>query len=100
MACGDQGPFMIFNPQFSALAAYSSIGIGDYHAMQWTVRKRLGGLLFDLNYTWSKSIDLGSTGEAGGILESDWSIVLGLYPEHLEPEPDARASRPTTRPTR
>ena len=65
MACGDQGPFMIFNPQFSALAAYSSIGLGDYHAMQWTVRKRLGGLLFDLNYTWSKSIDLGSTGEAG-----------------------------------
>ena len=57
---------MVFNPQFSALAAYSSIGLGDYHAMQWTVRKRFsGGLLFDLNYTWSKSIDLGSTGEAG-----------------------------------
>jgi hypothetical protein len=66
MACGDQGPFMIFNPQFSALAAYSSIGLGDYHAMQWTIRKRFSsGLLFDLNYTWSKSIDLGSTGEAG-----------------------------------
>jgi len=66
MACGDQGPFMIFNPQFSALSAYSSIGLGDYHAMQWSIRKRLtGGLLFDFNYTWSKSIDLGSTGEAG-----------------------------------
>jgi hypothetical protein len=66
MSCGVQGPFMIFNPQFSALSAYSSIGKGDYHAMQWTVRKRFsGGLLLDLNYTWSKSIDLGSTGEAG-----------------------------------
>ncbi len=66
MACGDQGPFTIFNPQFSALSAYSSIGIGDYHAMQWTIRKRFSnGLMFDLNYTWSKSIDLGSTGEAG-----------------------------------
>jgi len=66
MACGDQGPFMIFNPQFSALSAYSSIGLGDYHAMQWTLRKRFGnGLLFDFNYTWSKSIDLGSTSEAG-----------------------------------
>ena len=66
MACGDQGPFMIFNPQFSALSAYSSVGFGNYHAMQWTVRKRFtGGLLFDLNYTWSKSIDLGSTGETG-----------------------------------
>jgi len=66
MGCGVQGPFMVFNPQFSALSAYSSIGIGDYHAMQWTIRKRFSnGLQFDLNYTWSKSIDLGSTTEAG-----------------------------------
>ena len=34
--------------------------------MQWTVRKRFSsGLQFDLNYTWSKSIDLGSTSETG-----------------------------------
>jgi hypothetical protein len=47
---------MIFNPQFSALSAYSSIGLGDYHAMQWSLRKRFsGGLLLDFNYTWSKS---------------------------------------------
>ncbi len=66
MACGVQGPFMMFNPQFSALSANSSIGKGDYHAMQWTIRKRFsGGLLFDLNYTWSKSIDLGSATEGG-----------------------------------
>jgi hypothetical protein len=66
MACGVLGPFMMFNPQFSSLSANSSIGKGDYHAMQWTVRKRFsGGLLFDLNYTFSKSIDLGSTTEGG-----------------------------------
>jgi hypothetical protein len=66
MACGIFGPWMVFNPQFSALSANSSIGKGDYHAMQWTVRKRFsGGLLFDVNYTWSKSIDLGSTTEGG-----------------------------------
>src|SRR5204863_8011189 len=55
-------------PQFSALSANSSIGKGDYHAMQWTIRKRFDdnvGLLFDLNYTWSKSIDLASTTEGG-----------------------------------
>ena len=58
---------MVFNPQFSALSAYSSIGKGDYHAMQWTIRKRFSyGLQFDLNYAWSKSIDLGSNVEAGG----------------------------------
>jgi hypothetical protein len=66
MACGVQGPFMMFNPQFSALSANSSIGKGSYHAMQWTIRKRFNsGLQFDLNYTWSKSIDLGSTPEGG-----------------------------------
>ncbi len=66
MACGVQGPWMMFNPQFSALSAFSSIGKGDYHAMQWTIRKRFSaGLTFDLNYTWSKSIDLSSNGENG-----------------------------------
>ena len=62
MACGIYGPWMMFNPQFSALSANSSIGKGNYHAMQWSMRKRFDstGLLFDLNYTWSMSIDLGS----------------------------------------
>ncbi len=64
-ACGAQGPWMMFNPQFSALAAWSSIGKGAYHGMQWTIRKSFSsGLQFDLNYTWSKSIDLGSARES------------------------------------
>jgi hypothetical protein len=65
MACGIYGPFMMFNPQFSALSANSSIGKGNYHAMQWTIRKRGRDFIFDLNYTWSKSIDLGSAPEGG-----------------------------------
>src|SRR5256714_3676254 len=66
-ACGVFGPWMLFNPQFSALSANSSIGKGNYHAMQWTLRKRMsGGLLLDVNYTFSKSIDLGSTPEGAG----------------------------------
>ena len=77
MSCGIFGPFMIFNPQFSALSAYSSIGKGDYHALQWTVRKRMNnGLQFDLNYTLSKSIDLASTGEYGtftGFVQNTWN---------------------------
>lgn len=65
-ACGVYGPWMMFNPQFSALAAWSSIGKGDYHGLQWTVRKSFSsGLEFDLNYTWSKSIDLASAPESG-----------------------------------
>lgn len=65
MTCGIYGPFMMFNPQFSALSANSSIGKGNYHAMQWTIRKRGRDFIFDLNYTWSKSIDLGSAPEGG-----------------------------------
>src|SRR5260370_20472498 len=35
--------------------------------MQWTVRKRLSsGVQLDFNYTWSKSIDLGSSRETAG----------------------------------
>ena len=39
-SCGIYGPGMIFNQQFSALSAWSSVGRGDYYSMQWSVRKR------------------------------------------------------------
>jgi hypothetical protein len=79
VACGDQGPWMIFNQQFSALSAWSSIGKGSYHAMQWTVRKRFSqGLTFDLNYTLSKSLDLGSAqenaGSFSGFVQNTWNV--------------------------
>lgn len=78
MGCGIYGPFMLFNPQFSALSAYSSIGNGDYHGLQVSLRKRLSfGLQFDVNYTWSKSIDLGSGQEGAGsfssLIQNTWN---------------------------
>jgi hypothetical protein len=67
IACGVQGPYMIFNPQFSSLSAWSSIGSGSYHGMQLTVRKQFGdGLTFHFNYTLSKSEDLASRAENAG----------------------------------
>jgi len=62
-ACGVYGPWMMFNPQFSALAAWSSIGKGSYHALQWSLRRQVGDLTLDFNYTFSKSVDLGSARE-------------------------------------
>jgi hypothetical protein len=54
----------MFQNQYSALMAMRSIGKASYHAMQWTVRKRFsGGVQFDANYSWSKSIDWGSVVE-------------------------------------
>ena len=63
-ACSRLGCNAFYSSQFSALAGTSSIGNGNYHAMQWTVRKRYSaGVEFDFNYTWSKSIDLTSDSE-------------------------------------
>jgi len=78
IACGIYGPWMVFNPQFSALSAFSSIGSGAYNALQVTMRKRLSnGLQFDANYTFSKSMDLGSSPESGGsfsgFIQNTWN---------------------------
>jgi len=78
VACSIYGPWMVFNPQFSALSAWSSIGMGSYNGLQVSIRKRLSyGLQFDLNYTWSKSIDLGSAqegaGSFSGFVENTWN---------------------------
>jgi hypothetical protein len=65
-ACSRLGPSAIFNSQFSSLGVQRSIGAGNYHGMQWTVRKRFGdSLTMDANYTWSKTIDLDSAREVG-----------------------------------
>lgn len=76
-ACSKFGPYALFNAQFSALTAWSSIAGGNYHAMQWTVRKRFNaGFQFDLNYTWSKSIDMASHAERAsrfkGFILNSW----------------------------
>jgi hypothetical protein len=76
-ACSVYGPGAIFNQQFSALSAWSSVGRGDYYAMQWTVRKRFSqGLTMDFNYTLGRSLDLASSNENGGqfsgVLQNDW----------------------------
>src|SRR5262249_51391585 len=65
--CSIFGPDALYNPQYVALTAFRSIGTGAYHAGQLTVRKRFdSGVQFDLNYTLSKCIDMGSTRETDG----------------------------------
>lgn len=65
--CSILGPNAMYNPQYVALTAFRSIGAGDYHAFEATVRKQFSsGIQFDVNYTLSKCIDLGSTRESDG----------------------------------
>jgi hypothetical protein len=55
------GPFSYQNAQFANMFAWSSVGRSDYNGLQVTLRKQFGyGVQFDLNYTWSKSLDTGS----------------------------------------
>jgi hypothetical protein len=56
-------PYAYYSPQFSSLFAWRSIGNSAYNAGQFSLRHRSGGLEFDLNYTYSKSIDDGSNAE-------------------------------------
>ena len=76
-SCSIYGPYALFNAQYSALSTFSSVGMGSYHAMQWTVRKRLSNsLTLDFNYTFSKSEDLSSSTENGssygGLIQNIW----------------------------
>jgi Carboxypeptidase regulatory-like domain len=63
-ACSVLGRYAYWNSQFSQLRAQSSMADADYNSMQLTLRKRwTDGYQFDLNYTLSKSTDLGSAVE-------------------------------------
>lgn len=56
-------PNQFFDGQWSSLLAWRTIGTSSYNAGQFTLRGRLPNLLFDFNYTLSKSTDLGSDAE-------------------------------------
>lgn len=61
---GHYGPFAFFDDQWSSLYAWRSIGNSAYHSLQLTLRHAMSsGLQFDFNYTFSKSIDIGSNAE-------------------------------------
>jgi hypothetical protein len=53
-----------FSNQFSSLYAEDTIGTSSYNALQFTLRHPpLHGFTFDVSYTFSKSLDLGSEAE-------------------------------------
>jgi hypothetical protein len=61
------GQYSYYAPQFSSLYAWRSMANANYNAMQVTLRHRMmNGIQFDLNYTFSKSIDLASDAERIG----------------------------------
>lgn len=63
-ANGGPGCYRFWQPQFSSLYSWASIGTSSYNALQFILRHAFThGLQMDASYTFSKSIDLGSDAE-------------------------------------
>src|SRR5216683_1554460 len=68
--CANGKLFQYFQSQFASLYAWSSIGRSNYNAGQFSIRHRAThGLSWDFNYTYSKSIDIGSNAERVSLFE-------------------------------
>jgi hypothetical protein len=66
---------VFLNNQFSSMYAWSSVGTAGYNGLQASLRKQFsGGMQFDFNYTYSKSLDITSAatrvGYNGGLYGS------------------------------
>jgi hypothetical protein len=77
----NSGPFFrFFYPQTSSIYVQSTTGVSNYHAMQLSVRQALRyGLEYDVNYTYSKSMDEGSDPERDG---GGGSPILNSFSPH------------------
>lgn len=79
---GGAGKFM--NDQAISAYGWSSVGNSNYNALQASLRKQFGhGLQFDLNYTYSKSIDITSTASRVGFALVGYQNI-GLLGSRLE----------------
>jgi hypothetical protein len=71
------GQYSYYAPQFSSLYAWRSMAWSNYNALQASLRHRLShGLQFDLNYTFSKALDISSDAERVGPASN--GSLLGL----------------------
>ncbi|MGC2403990.1 MAG: carboxypeptidase-like regulatory domain-containing protein [Acidobacteriaceae bacterium] len=65
-------PFSYYQPQFSSLYGWQTRGNSDYNGLQVSLRHAMAaGLQFDINYVYSKSIDVGSNAERVNGFESN-----------------------------
>ncbi len=50
-------PTLFMQPQYGALAVWSTVAYSNYHGLSASIRQRFGGLQWDFNYTFSHSLD-------------------------------------------
>lgn len=89
----NSGRRLFYQNQYAALSSFGTISSSDYHAALVTVRQRAKGLTWDLNYTFSKSLDDASGLQTGGnfgtgfilnpILQQDSRAVSNFDLRHI-----------------
>jgi len=76
-------PFSYFNSQYSSLFDWRSIAWSNYNALQVTLSKQMShGLMFRLNYTYSKALDVESMAERGAQYLTD-SVINPWSPSEM-----------------
>jgi hypothetical protein len=61
---GVTAPYSFWDPQWSSLYTWRSVGNSAYNGLQMSLRKHVSSsLMLDFNYTFSRSIDIGSAAE-------------------------------------
>ena len=92
---GKMTPFAFYSPQYSSLDSWASIGNSAYNSGQISLRHHAGGLSFDVNYTYSKSIDVGSNAERISVFEGlgfSSQIINAWAPKQLRAPSDFDAT--------
>lgn len=82
-ACSIFGPNTFFHNQYSSLWAWTSEGTSSYNGLQAMLRRKTGALQFDFNYTYSKSIDLGSDAERNGFMDPGYVASPSFFPGQI-----------------
>jgi hypothetical protein len=84
-ANGGPGCFRFYQSQFSSLYSWASIGTSSYNAVQFILRKSFtNNLQFDVSYTFSKSLDMGSDAERfTEINQTGFSTIINSFKPKL-----------------
>ena len=97
---GQSGPtaYNFFMPQFSSLWGWRTSGNSSYNALNLTLRHVFSaGIQFDVNYTYSKSIDVGSNAERINLFDTPTPDsrrgVLQPGDQFVGPQPAPRGVR-------
>jgi hypothetical protein len=74
-------PNIFYHPQYAAFSSFSSVAYSNYNAAVFSLRQRLGEVLsYDINYTFSKSMDNASGLQTGTSYGSQF-ILNSLRPQ-------------------